>query len=62
VKANFQVLKLKFHACIFKQAFYTLHKLSAPDLRGGVAYSLGLVGAPFSDDAYLTTIRLFAIN
>jgi len=27
VKTYFQVLKLKFHACSFKQAFYTLHKL-----------------------------------
>jgi len=27
VKTDFQVLKLKFHACSFKQAFYLLHKL-----------------------------------
>jgi len=27
VKTDFQVLKLKFHACSFKQAFYPLHKL-----------------------------------
>jgi len=27
VKTDFQVLKLQFHACNFKQAFYTLHKL-----------------------------------
>jgi len=27
VKTDFQVLKLKFHACNFKQAFYPLHKL-----------------------------------
>jgi len=26
VKTDFQVLKLKFHACNFKQAFYPLHK------------------------------------
>jgi len=26
VKNNFQVLKLNFHACNFKQAFYLLHK------------------------------------
>jgi len=31
VKADFQVLKLKFLACNFKQAFYSLHK---PILRG----------------------------
>jgi len=27
VKTDFQVLKLKFHACNFKQAFYPFHKL-----------------------------------
>jgi len=27
VKTNFQVLKLKFYACNFKQAFYSFHKL-----------------------------------
>jgi len=27
VKMDFQVLKLKFHACNFKWAFYSLHKL-----------------------------------
>jgi len=27
VKTNFQVLTLKFYACIFKQAFYPLRKL-----------------------------------
>jgi len=27
VKADFQGLKLKFHACNFKHAFYPLHKL-----------------------------------
>jgi len=27
VKTDFQVLKLKFHAYNFKQAFYPLHKL-----------------------------------
>jgi len=27
VKADFEVLKLKFHACNFKQTFYLLHKL-----------------------------------
>jgi len=27
VKTDFQVLKLKFHSCNFKQAFYLLHKL-----------------------------------
>jgi len=27
VKTYFQVLKLKFNACNFKQAFYPLHKL-----------------------------------
>jgi len=26
-KTDFQVLKLKFHACNFKQAFYPHHKL-----------------------------------
>jgi len=26
VKTNFQVLKLVFHACNFKQTFYPLHK------------------------------------
>jgi len=28
VKMDFQLLKLKFHACNFKQAFYPLHKLN----------------------------------
>jgi len=28
VKTDFQVLKLKFHACSFKKAFYPLHKLN----------------------------------
>jgi len=28
LKTNFQVLKLKFHACSMKQAFYPLHKLN----------------------------------
>jgi len=28
VKTDFEVIKLKFHACNFKQAFYPLHKLS----------------------------------
>jgi len=27
VKTDFQGLKLKFHVCNFKQAFYLLHKL-----------------------------------
>jgi len=27
MKTDFQVLKLKFHACKFKQDFYPLHKL-----------------------------------
>jgi len=27
VKTDFQVLKFKFHACNFKQAFYSLHNL-----------------------------------
>jgi len=27
VKTGFQVLKHKFHACNFKQAFYSLHEL-----------------------------------
>jgi len=27
VKTDFQVLKFKFHACNFKQAFYPLYKL-----------------------------------
>jgi len=27
MKTDFQVLKLKFYACNFKQAFYPLHKL-----------------------------------
>jgi len=27
MKTDFQVLKLKFHACNIKQAFYPLHKL-----------------------------------
>jgi len=27
LKTDFQVLKLKFHACNFKQAFYPLYKL-----------------------------------
>jgi len=27
VKTDFQVLKFKFHACSFKQAFYPLYKL-----------------------------------
>jgi len=27
VKTDFHVLKLKFHACNFKQAFYPFHKL-----------------------------------
>jgi len=26
-KTNFSSFKLKFHACRFKQAFYSLHKL-----------------------------------
>jgi len=28
VKTDFKVLKLKFHACIMKQAFYPLQKLN----------------------------------
>jgi len=28
VKMDFQVFKLEFHACNFKQVFYPLHKLS----------------------------------
>jgi len=27
VKTDFQVVKLKFHACNFKRPFYPLHKL-----------------------------------
>jgi len=27
VKTNFQLLKLKFNACNFRQAFYPLHQL-----------------------------------
>jgi len=32
MKTDFQVLKLKFHACSFKQAFYPLHNYTLRDL------------------------------
>jgi len=55
VKTNFQVLKLKFHACSFKQAFYPLHKLYLFSDRDNTKIYFYI---SFSFDTWLSNLRV----